>query len=85
MLMVAILRHSGDTPHSAVPPSMPTALERLAEGLTRCKYSGKTAGTVHIASATASDRPGSRTALPVLAAVLLAQQKLLRSGKAITA
>jgi hypothetical protein len=51
--------------------SIPTALERLAEGLTRCKYSGKTAGTVHIASATASDRPGSRTAF--LAAVLLAQ------------
>jgi hypothetical protein len=31
----------------------PTALERLAEGLTRCKYSEKTAGTVHTASATA--------------------------------
>jgi hypothetical protein len=33
----------------------------MLDVLTRCKYSGKTAGAVHIASAAASDRPGSRT------------------------
>ena len=75
MVTVIILPRSRDTPHSARPPN---PFQRLAEGLTRCKYSGKTAGTVHIASATASDRAGSRTALPVRAAVFVGSVKLLR-------
>jgi hypothetical protein len=36
----------------------------MLDVLTRCKYSGKTAGAVHIACAAASDRPAAE---PIIA------------------